>query len=188
MGESARRDRRENVMRLKVEAGVSPARARAERVLGQTLRVLALAGVALIIVGIPVSAVLGVGVNRGLVLIGLALAGGAVVLLAAMGWSAQHAIENVRWQYGTVTFRTVEPGHVGESGQHVVCEVELKPTARIARVSTTVGPLDTERLVVGATMRCILDRVEFPYVLRAFPYAAPDAPLPSGRELDFRRA
>jgi hypothetical protein len=196
VGKSARHDRRENVVRLKVEAGVSPARARAERVLGQTLRVLAVAGVALFIVGIFVVQFVG----ARLLLVGLALAGGAVVLLAAMGWSAQRAIETVRWQDGTVTIRTVEPGHVGESGQDVACEVELKPTARvayeaalnpttrIARLVTTVGPLDVERLVVGTTMRCIIDRAEFPCVLRAFPYAAPNVPLPSGRELGFRRA
>ena len=40
----------------------------------------------------------------------------------------------------------------------------------------------------GATMRCIIDRIESPFLLRAFPYAEPNAPLPSGRELKFRRA
>ena len=191
-----RRERRENVMRLKVEAGLSPGRAQAERVLAQTLRVLAVAGVAVLVVGLVAPSV---GLGR-LVWIGLALSGGATVLVATHGWYALRVIDKVRWQDGTVTIRTVEPGDVGESGQHVVCEVELRPaarvvyeaglnpTARIARVATTVGPLDIQRLVVGATMRCRIDRAEFQYMLLAFPYAAPNAPLPSGRSLTFKRA
>jgi hypothetical protein len=52
-------------------------------------------------------------------------------------------------------------------------------------VAATIGPLDAERLVVGATMRCQINRLDFPIVFRAFPYAASDAELPSGRELIF---
>ena len=94
----------------------------------------------------------------------------------------------MRWQDGTVTFRTVEPGNVGESGQRVDCEVELSPQWSLSRVYTTVGPLDAERIAVGATMRCLIDRMETLIALRAFPYAQPEVPLPSGRELKFFRA
>jgi hypothetical protein len=67
----------------------------------------------------------------------------------------------------------------------------LGPPAKygpFTRLYTTVGPLDTELLVVGATMRCLIDRMESLIALRAFPYAQPDAQLPSGRELKFFRA
>jgi hypothetical protein len=96
-------------------------------------------------------------------------------------------IEKVRWQEGTVTFRTVEPGKVDDEigKQRVFCEVELNPTTRITRVRTSVEPLDIRRLVIGATMRCLIDRLDIDIALRAFPDAQPDAPLPSGRELQF---
>jgi len=42
--------------------------------------------------------------------------------------------------------------------------------------------------VVGAMMRCLIDRIGTRTVLRAFPYAPPNVPLPSGRELKFSRA
>ena len=195
MGTSNRRDRRENVRRVMEEAGFSPAGWRAALAVSQTLRALGIAGLVVLFVGFFVTQFVGFAV----VWIGLALLGGAVALGVAMiPW--RRRIEKVRWHDGTVTIRTVEPGRVGESGQRVVCEVELKPTARavyeaalnptarIARVSATVGPLDTARLIVGVTMRCLIDRLDTRIVLRAFPYAAPDAPLPSGRELRFRKA
>jgi hypothetical protein len=192
---SNRRDRRESVRRVMEEAGFSPAGWRAALAVAQTLRALVIAGLVLLLVGFFVARFVGFAV----VWIGLALFGGAVVLgLAMMPW--RRRIDNVRWLDGTVVFRTVEPGSMGESGQRVVCQIELKPTARvvyeaalnptarIARVSTTVGPMDTQRLVVGATMRCLIDRIDTRIVLRAFPYAEPNAPLPSGRELKFRKA
>ncbi len=155
------------------EVGVSPALLQAQRVVAHTSRVLAFAGVALAVVGIAVSGKL--------LWIGLALAGGGFAVAAAIGWNALRVIDKVRWQDGTITIRTVEPGDVGEYGQRVVCEVELNPPPRIARVAATVGPLDARQLVVGATMRCRIDRIDFSSVLRAFPYDS------SGRELAFRR-
>jgi hypothetical protein len=180
VSKGARSTRREKVLRLMAEAGVSPARVRVERVLGSSLRVLAGAGIALIVVGIVV--------GTGLVWIGVALFGGSLVLGAAIGWTRLRTIDKIRWQDGVVTFRRIEPGEVSENGQHVVCEVELNSPRRAARVAATVGPLDVERLVVGATMRCRIDHLEFPIMLLAYPYAKPDAPLPSGRELAFRKA
>jgi hypothetical protein len=164
------------------DAEISRARQRTTRVVVRTVQVLALLGVAVFVFGVA-----GFGIARPLngvvISIGLALFGGCAVLMAAI----RRKVGKDRWQHGTVTFRTVEPGFVGESGQRVDCEVELNPTGRITRVYTMVGPLDTQRLVVGATMRCLIDRFEF-IVLRAFPYAQPDAPLPSGRELKFSKA
>ena len=115
--------------------------------------------------------------------IGLAMVGGCAVLL----FPIRRRAEKDRWHEGTITLRTVEPGPVGESGQRVDCEVALNPTGRITRAYTIAGPLDTSWLVVDATLRCLIDRYEF-IVVRAFPYAQPDASLPSGRELKFSRA
>ncbi|CNK86047.1 Uncharacterised protein [Mycobacterium tuberculosis] len=67
------------------------------------------------------------------------------------------------------------------------CEIELSPPRPFSSVYTTVGPLDAERIVVGASMRCLIDRMESLTALRAYPYAQPGAPLPSGRELKFFR-
>ena len=193
MGATERREQREIVRRITDEAGISPARRRTERALVQTLKVLTVAGIALLVVGIVVG-------DARVWIGGSALFLVAVVLVGVMGRQRLRRIDKVRWQDGTVTFRTVEPGDVEEDGQRVTCDVEINPTPRVvyetdlnpttrtARVYTTVGPLDTERLVVGATMRCIIDRIEFPFVLRAFPYAEPNATLPSGRELKFMKA
>ena len=193
MGATDRREQRETVRRVSEEAGIGPARRRTERVIVQTLKVLIVAGIALFVVGLVVG-------DPRVWIGGSALVLGAVVLVGVMGRQRLRRIEKVRWQDGTVTFRTVEPGDVEEHGQRVTCDVEinpkprmvyeadLNPTTRAARVFATVGPLDTERLVVGATMRCIIDRIEFPFVLRAFPYAEPNATLPSGRELTFMKA
>jgi Protein of unknown function (DUF2510) len=164
------------------DAEISRARQRTTRVVVRTVQVLALLGVAVFVFGIA-----GFGIARPLngvlISIGLALFGGCAVVMAAI----RRHTKDIRWQEGTVTFRAVEPGSVDESGQLVVCEVELNPTGRITRVKTNVGPMDTQRLVVGATMRCLIDRYEL-IVLRAFPYAEPDALLPSGRELKFSKA
>jgi hypothetical protein len=175
-----RRERRENAKRLLDEAGISRAAQRSQRVVFRALLALAILGIAAFVAGLIV--------NDGLVWIGLALFAGAVVFLFALGRARARKIEKVRWQDGTVTFRTVEPGDVGESGQHVECEVELNPTGRAIRVATTVGPLDTQWLAVGATLRCLIDRTDLFVVLRAFPYAQPEGPLPSGREVKFYRA
>jgi hypothetical protein len=156
-----------------VEAGVSPALTQAHGVLAQASRVLAAVGVVLAFVGFVV--------GGRLLSIGLTLAGVGVVVAAAAGLNALRVIDKVRWQDGTMRLRTVEPGGVGEHGQHVVCEVELNPPPRVARVTTTIGPLDARWLVVGATMHCRIDRSEFSSLLRACPYGS------SGRELDFRR-
>ncbi|OBF48589.1 hypothetical protein A5787_09745 [Mycobacterium sp. 852002-50816_SCH5313054-b] len=195
-----RRDRLEDMMRLRVEAGVSLGRARAEVVLGQALRAILAAGIVVLALGLVGAGVAPSGGLGRLVSIGLALSGVAAVLLVVRGLYSLHVVRKVRWQDGTVTIRRVQPGQVGENGQHVVCDVELKPnmpavyqagpnpTAQIIRVATTVGPLDSQWLVVGATMRCRIDRAEFEYLLRAFPYAAPNASIPSGRNLTFKRA
>jgi hypothetical protein len=165
-------------------AEISRARQRTTRVVVRTVQVLALLGVAAFFGGIVGIAGATSRFNGVMLIVGgLALFGGCAVVMAAI----RRQLKDVRWQEGTVTFRTVEPGFVGESGQRVDCEVELNPTGRITRVYTMVGPIDTQRLVVGATMRCLIDRYEFT-VLRAFPYAQPDAPLPSGRELKFSKA
>lgn len=180
MGEGKRRTEREAVLRLMAEAGVSAERVRIEHVLAQTLKLLIVAGLGVIVVGIAL--------GSELAWAGVALSGGAFIAFLAIASHRLRVLDKVRWQDGTVTFRTIEPRNVDESGQSVVCDVELNPPLRVVRVATTVGPLDAERLVVGATMRCQVDRLDFPVLLRAFPYAAPDAPLPAGRELAFRKA
>ena len=175
--ENSKRDRRERRMRVREEAGISRAQWHAERIVAITLVVLCIAGLTLGFVG-----------DGALMWIGIALFVGAGVGLAALSKVRGRSIEKVRWQDGTVTFRTVEPGDVGESGQRVDCEVDLSPQQSFTRIYTTVGPLDAERIAVGATMRCLIDRMETLIALRAFPYAQPDATLPSGRELKFFRA
>jgi hypothetical protein len=92
-------------------------------------------------------------------------------------------IEKVRWQEGTVTFRTVELGKQTEDGWYVECQVELNPTGRIIQVYADVTPLHIRRVVIGATMRCLIDRTE-EVAFRAFPYAKTDAPLASDNQLD----
>jgi hypothetical protein len=168
---------RERARRLIEEAGVSRARRQTMRVVGRTLQVLAALAIAVFFAGVVV--------NEGLVWIGgLALFGGSIVLMIPLARANVRKIDKVRWQEGTVTFRTVKPGHDDESGQYVDCEVELNPTGRITQVRSTTG--DTRRVVVGATMRCRHDRLENGLV--AFPDAEPDAPLPAGKILRFRDA
>jgi hypothetical protein len=199
-----RRVQLENVMRLKLEAGVSPARARAEYVVARSALWLLLAEFVLMFVGIfgapfvvPSDAVGFVIVL--LIVIVMALLAGTVALLVVGYMRSERVIDTVRWQDATITLRTVEPGQVSESGQSVECEVELRPTGRVAydagqrpaerivRVSTEVGPLDIQSFVVGTTMRCQIDRSE-QFFLRAFPNVASSAPLSSGRSLKFQRA
>jgi hypothetical protein len=187
MDANVRHQRRENIKRLMAEAGVSPSLARAIHATAQTGRVTAAAGLATAAAGIAL-AFAGIAFGSTLAWTGLAVAVIAAALAAAMGAYTLHAIRKVRWQDGTITFRTVEPGDVSEHGQRVVCEVELMPPPRSARVTAVVGPLDVARLVVGATMRCRLDRAEVAVVVRAYPYATPYDPLPSGRALAFSRA
>jgi hypothetical protein len=176
-GANPKRDRRERRMRVREEAGIGRAQWQVERIVAITLVVLCIAGLTLCFVG-----------DGALMWIGVALLVGAAVALVTLSKVRSRSIEKVRWQDGTITFRTVEPGNVGESGQRVDCEIELSPQQSFTRVYTTVGPLDAERIVVGATMRCLIDRMETLIALRAFPYAQPGAALPSGRELKFFRA
>lgn len=164
--------------RLMVEAGVSPGVRRFHDVLWTILLLLIIAAVALIVVGIFV--------GGELLYIGLTLFVSTVVLMLAASAHRWHLIREVRWAEGTVTFLTVEPGGMSENGQYVECRVRLNPPSDITRVATQVGPLDAERLAVGGTMRCLIDRNDGFKPLRVFPYAAPDAPLPSGRVLKFQ--
>ena len=168
--------------RLMVEAGVSPRLRHLHDVLWTVLLLLFVAAVALIVVGI----VVGIFFDGTLLYIGFALFGTAFVLMLAASAHRWHLIREVRWAEGTVTFLTVEPGGLSEDGQYVECRVRLNPPSDITRVATQVGPLDAERLAVGGTMRCLIDRNDGFKPLRVFPYAAPDAPLPSGRVLKFQ--
>jgi hypothetical protein len=172
-----KRDRHERRMRVREEAGISRAQWQVERVVAITLVVLCIAGLTLCFVGGGV-----------LMWVGIAVFVGAAVALVTLSKVRGRSLEKVRWQEGTVVFRTVEPGDVGESGQRVDCEVELNPQQSFTRIYTTVGPLDAERIAVGASMRCLIDRMQTLIALRAFPYAQPGATLPSGRELKFFRA
>ena len=135
-----------------------------------------------------VTTVVGIFVGVSMLKITFTLIAAAVVLILATNWWRRYLVRKVRWVEGTVTFRSVEPGEMGEDGQHVECRVVLNPPSSITRVATRVGPLDAERLALGGKMRCRIDRLETLRFLRVFPYAPPDAPLPYGRELKFRKA
>jgi len=165
---------------LMKEAGVSPWLRRFHMILWYVLLLLIILAVALTVIGIFVGGTL--------LEIGLPLLVSVVVLMVAATWHRRYLIAKVRWLAGTVTFRTVEPGGTGEDGQYVVCQVTVRPPTNITKVSTTVGPLDAQQLVAGATMRCLIDRNDGFKPLRVFPYAKPDAALPSGRVLKFRKA
>ena len=102
-----------------------------------TLVVLCIAGITLGFVG-----------DGALMWIGIGLFVAAVLALVILSKVRGRSIERARWQDGTVTFRTVEPGNVGESGQRVDCEVELSPLQSFTRVYKKVGPLDAERIAV----------------------------------------
>jgi hypothetical protein len=174
-GDSSGRDR---VRRLLDEAGVSRARQRTTRVVGRTLRVLAALGSAVFLVGVVV--------NDGAVWkVGLALFLGSFALMVPLTRARVREIEKVRWQDGTVTFRTVEFRGDDDDGWDVDCEVELNPPGRITRVSTAVSGTGRARFVVGATMCCQFDRTD-DREFRAFPDAGPEVPLPSGKKLSFR--
>jgi uncharacterized membrane protein len=120
--------------------------------------------------------------------IALALTVVAIVVVVAASWHRRHLVDKVRWVDGTVTFRSVEPGDTSEDGQYVECRVDVNPPADITRVATRVGPLDAERLSVGGTMRCLIDRYSRINVLRVYPYATPGTQLPSGHVLKFHKA
>jgi hypothetical protein len=49
-------------------------------------------------------------------------------------------------------------------------------------------PMDAQHLVVGATMRCLIDRNDGFNPLHVFPYAGPDTALPWGRVPKFDKA
>ena len=182
--------------RVRDEAGVNPAQqGRTKLVVARTLAVLGLSGIAVFVAGLVLRHT-----TSWIWIGGLALFFGGFVPI--FGWiAADHSkVEKVRWQEGTVTFRTVELGTLTEDGRDVNFEVELNPTGRITWVFTqlrqrysraeaysgveAMGMLKEKRLVVGATMRCLIDRIE-DFAFRAFPYAKPDAPLPYGDELLF---
>lgn len=167
-------------VRLMEEARVS----RGLRLLHQVLWFILL----LLIVPAVVLFVVGFAVGGTTLEIGIPLLVVIVVLMMAATGHRRHLIAKVRWLDGTVTFRTVEPGTVGDDGQYVVCQVTLRPYTHITRVATTVGPLDAQHLVVGATMRCLIDRNDTFRMLRVFPYASPEHALPSGRVLKFHKA
>jgi hypothetical protein len=136
------------------------------------LLMLAVVGVSVFVAGLVVS--------KGLVWIGLALFLGSVVLILALVAALWRKVGTVRWQEGAVTFRIVRRGYFDhEYGQSLDCKVELSPHGRIVWVQTRVGRVDEKRLVVGATMRCLIDRTEL-VAFYAFPRAVPDAPLPAG--------
>jgi hypothetical protein len=177
VAEERRRSRGAQFQSLMEEAGVSQSRRRLHSIVSLTLMVLLVVAVALVVVGLIVGGTL--------VWIGLALLAGTIVVMVVTALQRRRLVDNVRWQDATLTLRTVEPGDVGEAGQAVTCDIDLNPPADIARVKTVVGPLDATVVVVGATMRCLVDRTGGYQVLRAFPYAEPDAPLPNGRTLKF---
>ena len=106
--EDPKRDRRERRMRVREEAGISRAQWQVERIVAITLVVLSIVGLTLLLVG-----------DGALIWIGIALFVGAAVALVTLSRVRGRSIEKVRWQDGTVTFRTVEPGDVDESGQRV---------------------------------------------------------------------
>ena len=167
-------------LRLMEEVGVSPLRRRFHVVLWAASMLLAIVAV--------VTTVVGIFVGVSMLEITFALIAAAVVVILAANWWRRHLIRKVRWVEGTVNFRTVEPGDVGENGQHIACRVDLNPPSDITRVATQVGPLDAERLALGGTMRCLIDRLETFRFLHVYPYAPHDARLPYGRVLKFHKA
>jgi hypothetical protein len=119
---------------------------------------------------------------------GLSLLTAAAAGLIVVGGWRRYLVRAVRWKEGTVTIRKIEAGEVGENGQRVVCVVRANPPIDVTRVATTIGPLDAERLMLGGTMRCLVNRAGTMTVMKVYPYASDKAPLPSGRALKFRRA
>ena len=167
-------------VQLMKEAGVSRGLRLFHQVVWWILLLLIVPAVVLLVVGFAVG---GTTLEIGIPLLVIIVA----LMVAATG-HRRHLIAKVRWLDGTVTFRTVEPGTVGDDGQYVVCQVTLRPSTHITRVATTVGPMDAQHLVVGATMRCLIDRNGSFRVLRVFPYAKAEHALPTGRVLKFHKA
>jgi hypothetical protein len=166
---------------LMAEAGVSRVWCRLHVVVWLLLVVIVIVAAVLTAVGFVFNSLL----SPGLILLTAAVAGLIVVAL----WR-RFLVRAVRWQEGTVKIRKVEPGDVGENGQRVVCVVEAVPPLDTTRVATTVGPLDAERLMLGGTMRCLIDRADTISitVMKVYPYASAQATLPAGREVKFCRA
>jgi hypothetical protein len=161
---------------LMVEAGVSPRLRRIHETLWLVLLLLFAVTVVLIVGGV----VAAVFVGPIPLLIAIALFAGVVASMIATTLHRNQLIAGVRWQEGTVTLQTVEPGRVGEDGQYVVCQVTVRPPIEITRVATTVGPMDVQHLVAGTTLRCFIDRNDGFEVLHVVP--------PSGRALKFHKA
>jgi hypothetical protein len=199
--------RQEMLRRVLMDAGVRPLWWQVNRVIVRVLVVLRFAGKALVIVGV-VAVVVG-----GNDWVWIAIGGFALFLVAFSGilvlaWVWRRRTDKVRWQDGTVTFRTAEHGQKGQfHGQgfpYVICDVEINATPRVtdeadpnptthtARVSWSKSKAwdqtNVKGVVVGATMRCLFDRLDGGFggpVLRAFPQAGPNAALPSGPEIKF---
>lgn len=169
--------------RLMVEAGVSPRLRRFHENLWLMLLLLFAVAVALIVIGFFVF----IFADGTLLAIAITLFVITVAAMIAATLHRQHLIAHFRWLDGTVTFHTVQPGEMTENGQYVVCHVTTHPPTDITRVATTIGILDAQHLAVGGTMRCLIDRNDGLNLLRAFPYAQPGSPLPSGRELTFHK-
>ena len=194
--EDYKRARREALKRVEDEAGVSPAQRRAQmgrtkRVVGRTLLMLPVLGIAVFIAGLVFRHT-----TSWIWIVALAMVFLGFVPIVAYMVNYHRKIEKVRWQEGTVTFRRVEPGFHskglvligGDSHQIYDCEVELNPTGRILWVhaANVLGRRATAKkgIRTGATMRCLIDRTH-EVAFRAFPWAEPDAPLPSGKKLLF---
>ena len=109
-------------MELMVEARVSRGLRVFHLVLCFASMVLVVAAVAVCIAGFFVFALLE---------IALALVVGAIVVVFAASWHRRLLIGVVRRVYGTVTFRSVEPGDITENGQYVECRVHVKSPADI---------------------------------------------------------
>jgi tetratricopeptide (TPR) repeat protein len=182
--------RREALKRVKYEAGVTPAQmGRTKLVVRRTMLMLPVLGIAVFIAGLVLHHT-----TPWIWIGGLALFFLGFVPIVAWKVTDDRKVEKVRWQEGTVTFRRVEPGRYGGGySQHPVsadwrenfcfhdCEVELNPTGRITWVHEAGAyqdkPPATRGIIVGATIRCLIDRTEL-IAFYAFPRAVPDAPLP----------
>jgi hypothetical protein len=171
------RERRASWIRVRDEAGVNAAQSGpTQRFLGRTLAVLGLSGIPVFIVGLVLPHT-----TSWIWIGGLALFFGGFVPIFAWIGADNRKVEKIRWREGTVTFRRVKiRRYLGEDGWDLDCQVELNPTGRITWVNTTfhASPpaahftLEMRGIVVGATMRCLIDRTER-VVFRVYPSSTP---------------